>query len=149
MDFPPNHNRLWDAQQEHALRAAAHVYGNIQTIAHHMGRTCDSITSRMAKLLRLQYYTSNEELLRMFREKFPYNIENTTMNNSRYSHEEWTNAKFRLVMDGKSTDIANTPAEADERAKALVRANPTKDVILFKAVKKYRVPVTVVTERIK
>jgi len=143
-NFPTNHNRIWDGQQEWRLIVAAHHHDTIQHIAWMVGRTNDSITSRMSKMLGLEkshHYLTNEELLSAFKTRFcnkdPIMNEPTS---------NWTGDNFRIVMDGKTKSTANTEQAADELAKNLVRQNPTKDVFVFKKAKRYFTPSLVTVE---
>jgi hypothetical protein len=145
MSFPRNHNKIWMPETEAELIGCAHYYDEIYQIAEQMGRTQDSITSRMAKMLRLAYITSNEELLKLFRKNFSYINQSTTMSNR---DERYLTAKIRLVIDGRTVDVADSEADAEPKVQALVRQNPTKEVFVFKAVRRYFVPTNVSHEDI-
>lgn len=145
--FPANHNRIWTPTEERRLTNLVCAYSGCSDIAYfanEMGRTTDSITSRLSKMLHLQYYTSNEELLKLFRNKFHY-YEDNSMNETT-NQSAWIGDNFRIVMDGKTRSTANTEQAADDLAKILVRQNPTKDVFVFKKAKRYFTPSLVTVE---
>jgi hypothetical protein len=120
---------------------------DIRFFAQEMGRTEDSITSRLAKILRLQYFTSNEELLKLTRAEHRYIIEEEVpMNNHQERDLAYLNAEFRLVVDGRTKDVATDETQAYQKAQALLRNCPTKEVILYQAVKRIVVPMNFAIE---
>jgi hypothetical protein len=117
------------------------VYRDIKVIASLMGRTEDSITSRMVRMLRLPYCTSNEELIKLFLKQFTNG--DPQMDDLPESKGP---AKYRIVLDNKTRAVAETAEEAEAKATAFLRASPMKDVFIYVAIKRLFVPTTISME---
>jgi hypothetical protein len=147
MTLPRNHNKIWTPTEERKLINIVCAYTSCTDIAYfanEMGRTEDSITSRLAKMLRLQYYTSNEQLLKLFRKQFHY--QESTMDDEDRTLKG--PSKYLLVSLGYSSCPADTMEEAETTARALIQKNPTREVFIFQAVKRVYTPANVLMEDI-
>jgi hypothetical protein len=145
-----NHGRAWDREQSMRLVYASrafqalhgYTYPTVKALADYMGRTENSILCRMYVMLGDRSLTYSDNLLNLFRQFdfSEYNDMNDTIDPTKGP------AKYRIVMDNKTKNVADTAEEAEAKATALLRLNPTKDVFVFTATKRFFVPANISSE---